>query len=129
MTWYVPIGVPCNAVTLKTVLVLAPDDNVRILLASEVIIQPVPAEETLVARPVARSKPLTLAIVMVVVAVDPWFTFRLDGEAVSAKSLWDCRTSDIAGIVVVAIVKELAVTTTASTIDQRGAFFLRNDVF
>ena len=127
MTWYAPIGVPCKAVTLKVVLAFEPGEGVRILSISVVMIHPVPVDETLVLRPVARSKPLTLPIVIVVVAVDPWFTLRLDGEAASEKSLWDCKASESAGRAIVATAKEPAVTMTASKMDQRGAFFLRKD--
>ena len=71
---------------------------------------------------------MTLVTVMVAVAVDPWFTLRLDGEAVSEKSLWDCSASDNAGRAIVAMVKEPAVRMTASIMDQRGAFFPKKDV-
>ena len=86
VTWYVPIGVACKTVTLRVVLVLAPEAGVSMLLVSAGMIQPVPGE-TLVVKPVARSNPFRLVTVTVAVAIDPWFTFRLDGDAVSEKSL------------------------------------------
>jgi hypothetical protein len=88
----------------------------------------VPLGDTVTVRPVARSKPLTLVTVTVVVAVEPWFTLRLEGEAVSEKSLGDCMASDNWGRAIIAAVREVAVTRTARIMDQTGAFFPRKDV-
>ena len=61
----------CSAVTLRIVSVLAPDEGVRMLLASRARIHPFPARDTAVVSPVAMSKPLRLATVTVAVAVEP----------------------------------------------------------
>jgi len=113
---------------VRVVPVLAPDEGVRILLASLAMIHPFPAADTVVVSPVAMSKPLRLATVIVAVTVEPWLTVRAEGEEDSVKSLGDCSASDNCGRAMVAALKAPAVTITARIMDQNGAFFPRKDV-
>ncbi len=87
VTWQAPIGAPCNAVTLRVVSILAPDEGVRMLLASRARIHPFPACDTVVVSPVAMSKPLRLATVTVAVAVEPWLMVSAGGAEDRVKSL------------------------------------------
>src|SRR5262245_42416350 len=87
VTSYAPIGVPCNAVTLRVVSALAPDEGVRMLLARFARIHPFPASDTVVVSPVAMSKPLRLTIVIVDVAFEPWLIVRAGGDEERVKSL------------------------------------------
>jgi len=74
-------------VTLRVVTVLAPDEGVRMLLASRGRIHPFPASDTVVVSPVAMSKPLRLATVTVAVSVEPWLMVSAVGDEDMVKSL------------------------------------------